>query len=158
MRTKTLLPAGAAIALTIVAAFYFVRREESSAPPEIAVTQAWARATAPGADVGAVYITLENKGGKTDRLVGVTSPAAQSATLHRTVEENGVGTMREADGSIAPGARIEMKPGGTHIMLTGLAAPLKEGDTLAVSLDFEKAGRTNVMAKIGAMGAGGPSE
>ena len=155
MRPKFLLPAGVAIALTLVAVFYFMRTAET-APAEIAVMRAWARATPPGAAVGAVYLTLENKGGAADRLVAITSPAAQSAMLHETIEESGVSTMRETEGGIAPGTTLEMRPGGAHIMLMGLNAPLKEGETIAVALDFEKAGRVNVSAKVEALGSDGP--
>ena len=155
MRPKFLLPAGVAIALTVVAGFNFVRKAEV-VPAEIAVTRAWARATPLGASVGAVYLMIENKGGATDRLLGVTSPASQSAMLHQTIEENDISTMRETEGSVAPGTTLEMKPGGAHIMLMGLKTPLREGETIAVTLDFEKAGRMNVAAKVEALGADRP--
>lgn len=157
MRAQILLPAGVAVALTIVAGFYSVQKAEV-APAEIAVTRAWARATPPGAKVGAVYLTIENRGGAADSLLGVTSPAAQSAMLHRTVEESGVSSMREADGSIAPGAKLDMQPGGSHIMLMGLNAPLKEGETIEVTLDFETAGSIKAAAKVAQIGAAGPME
>jgi copper(I)-binding protein len=156
-RTQIILPAAVAIALTLVAGFYFAKRSET-APAQIAVTQAWARATPPGADVGAIYLTVENKGGAADRLVSVTSPAAQSAMLHQTVEESGVSTMREADGSIAAGTTLEMKPGGSHIMLMGLKAPLKEGDTIDVTLAFEKTGEVKATAKVQPIGANTAAE
>ena len=156
-RTQIILPAAVAVALTLVAGFYFVRRAET-APAQITVTQAWARATPPGADVGAVYLTIENKGGAADRLVGVTSPAAGSAMVHQTVEESGVSTMRATDGSIAPGTTLDMKPGGSHIMLMGLKAPLKEGDTVDVTLAFEKTGEVKTTAKVQPIGADGPAQ
>ena len=145
-------PAAVAVVLTLVAGFYFVRRAET-APAEIAVSQAWARATPPGADVGAVYLTIENKGGASDRIVGVKSSVAQSAMLHQTVDESGVSTMRTADGSVAPGTTLDMKPGGSHIMLMGLKAPLKEGETVDVTLSFEKSGEVKATAKVQSLGA-----
>jgi copper(I)-binding protein len=151
-RTQLILPAAVAVALTLVAGFYFARHAEPT-PAEIAVTQAWARATPPGADVGAVYLTIENKGGAPDRLVGVTSPVAGSAMVHQTVEEGGVSTMREADGNIAPGITLDMKPGGSHIMLMGLKGPLKEGETIDVTLSFEKSGEVKTTAKVQPLGA-----
>ena len=45
-----------------------------------------------------------------------------------------------------------MKPGGAHIMLMGLTGPLKEGDTISVTLDFEKAGDVTVEAKVAPIG------
>jgi copper(I)-binding protein len=156
-RTQIILPAAVAVALTLVAGFYFIRHVET-APAQISVTQAWARATPPGADVGAVYLTIANKGGATDRLVSVTSPAAGSAMVHQTVEENGVSTMRETDGSIAPGTTLDMKPGGSHIMLMGLKGPLKEGETVDVTLAFEKSGEVKTTAKVQPIGADGPAQ
>jgi copper(I)-binding protein len=154
MRAQILFPTGVAVALTIFAGFYFVRKQDISAmPAEIAVSNAWARATPPGASVGAVYLTLQNRGGEPDRLTGVSSPAARSAMLHQTVEENGVSSMREGNGSIAPGEALVMKPGGSHIMLMGLTERLLEGQTIDVTLDFEKAGRVNVATKVAPLGS-----
>jgi copper(I)-binding protein len=153
-RTQFILPAATAVALTLVAMFYVARHEEKAAgPARISVSQAWARATPPGADVGAIYLTIENTGGDTDRLVAVTSPAAGSAMVHQTISENGVSTMRAADGSIAPGTKLDMKPGGSHIMLMGLKGPLKEGETVDVTLTFEKAGEVKAAAKVQPIGA-----
>jgi copper(I)-binding protein len=157
MKPKFLLPAGVAIALTLVAAFYYMRSAET-APPEIVVTDAWARASPPGAKVGAIFVTVENQGGTELRLVGATSPAAKSVMVHETVEENGVSTMRHAEPVIAPGETLEMRPGAVHVMLMGLHAPLKEGDIVDVTLDFEKAGLVKAAAKVGPMGAEGPME
>lgn len=155
MRSRIVIPILLAIALTAVALFFVMRKPEPVLPA-IAVTQAWARATPPGAEVGAVYITIENNGGGEDRLVGATSPAAQSAMLHETVEENGVSQMRHAVGTIAPGGRLEMRPGGAHIMLMGLAAPLTDGDTLDLTLSFENAGEVAVRATVAPVGADAP--
>jgi hypothetical protein len=157
MRPKILLPAGVAIALTLVAAFYFMRPAET-APAEIAVTHAWARASPPGAKVGAVFVTVENKGDTELRLVGAASAAATSVTVHETVEEDGVSKMRHAEPVIAPGETLEMRPGAVHVMLMGLNTPLKEGDIVDVTLDFGKAGLVEAAAKVGPMGAEGPME
>lgn len=157
---RLLLPALSAVALTVLAIVSMVRAAEASEATagDLAVTKAWARATPPGASTGAVYITVENRGADEDRLVSAASPAARSAMVHQTIEENGVSTMREADVRVAPGAAVEMKPGGMHIMLMGLAAPLKAGDTLTLNLVFEKAGPVTVEAPIAPIGAADISE
>jgi copper(I)-binding protein len=157
MRKRLVFPAGAAVALTLVALFYVSRKHEV-APADIEVTGAWARATPPGASVGAVYLTIANKGGTADRLVSVASPAAQSAMLHQTVEQGGVSTMSEAGGNIAPGSTFDMHPGGAHIMLMGLSSPLKAGETIEVTLDFQNSGELRTAAKIEALGANAASQ
>ena len=145
------------MALTLVALFYFSRNVEP-APAEIEVTKAWARATPPGASVGAVYLTIAYRGGTADRLVSIASPAAQSAMLHQTIEESGVSTMRKAEGSFAPGSTLDMRPGGAHIMLMGLNAPLKAGETVEVTLQFENAGTLKATAKVEALGSNAASQ
>jgi copper(I)-binding protein len=154
---RLLFPAGVAIALTLVTLFYFSRNVEP-APAEIEVTKAWARATPPGASVGAVYLTIANRGGTADRLVSVASPAAQSAMLHQTTEDGGVSTMREAEGSISPQSTLDMRPGGAHIMLMGLTGPLKAGETVEVTLQFENSGRLTAAAKVAALGSNAASQ
>jgi len=123
---------------------------------DIQIKDAWARATPGGAQTAAVYVTLESAAG--DRLVGVATPAATEAQLHSMSMDNGVMKMRQVDGIDLPaGQTVTLKPGGYHIMLVGLAQPLKEGQTFALTLTFEKAGKQDVTAtvqKIGAMGPG----
>jgi len=155
MKMRIILPVLLALALTAAALVSFALKADGAAGV-IVVVEAWARATPPGATTGAVYVTIENRGGAADRLLSVKSPAAGAAMLHETIEESGVSKMRETDGGIAPGAALEMKPGGAHIMLIGLTGPLKEGDTISVTLDFEKAGDMTVDAKVAGIGADGP--
>lgn len=157
MKMRILLPAVLALALTAGALVSFAQRADV-APVSLVVIEAWARATPPGATTGALYVTIENRGNAADRLVSVTSPAGGSAMLHLTIEESGVSMMREGEGSVAPGSKLEMKPGGAHIMLIGLSAPLKEGETVQLTLVFEKAGPIDVVAKIASIGAGNPME
>jgi periplasmic copper chaperone A len=154
---RILLPALLAVALTTAALISFAWNADG-ATLGIVVTNAWARATPPGATTGAVYISLENRGDAPDRLVKITSPAAGSAMVHETTEQDGVNKMREGGGGLAPGATLQMDPGGTHIMLMDLAMPLKEGETVSVTLDFENAEDVTIEAKIAPIGAAGPVE
>jgi copper(I)-binding protein len=157
MKMRILLPALLAVALTTAALISFAWNADG-ATPGIVVTQAWARATPPGATTGAVYITLDNRGSTPDRLVTITSPAAGSAMLHETVEQDGVSQMRMIEGDVPAGSTLEMKPGGVHIMLMDLTAPLKQGETVSLTLDFEAADDVAVEAEIAPIGADGPVE
>lgn len=109
--------------------------------PDIAVSDGWARATAPGQDGGALYLTIVNRGGE-DRLVEVTLPRARQAMVHDSSIEGGVMRMRALpDGLAIPAATtVKLAPNGTHIMLTGLDAPLRPGERMAVTLRFAKSG------------------
>lgn len=111
-------------------------------------TRAWARATPPGLTVGAAYVTLTG-GAEPDRLVGASSPRASMVQIHVIVESNGVAGMREVDGVDVPAGRtVVLAPGGTHLMLMGLDGPLVAGQSLPLTLEFERAGRIDVVAQV----------
>ena len=125
---------------------------------DLVLDHAWARATPGGAKVGGGYLTIENKGATPDKLIGGSSPAAGKVEVHEMAMNNGVMTMRPVKGglSIPPGQSVTLAPGGYHIMLMELKAPLKKGDKVPVTLAFEKAGEVNVTFDIQVIGAMGP--
>jgi copper(I)-binding protein len=124
------------------------------APASVDVTDAWARATAAGQPSGAVYAAIANKGGTADRLVGASTDRASMAMIHENSTTDGISRMRMVDGVDVPsGGRVELKPGGTHIMLDGLKAPLVAGERLEVRLRFEKSGVKAVSVQVVAAGA-----
>lgn len=117
----------------------------------------WARATPGGAKTAAVYMTLVNKGTADDRLLSVSTPVAGVAELHTSTMENGVTRMRPVEAlDVKPGTPTVLKPGGYHVMLMDLKGPLVAGQSFAVSLTFEKAGRIDVAAVVEKAGAMGP--
>ena len=123
---------------------------------DIVVEQPWSRATT--AKVGGAFVTLRNNGAVADRLVKVSSPLAEKGDIHETKVENGVATMRPVDGvEIKPrGGSVQLKPGGIHVMLMGLARPLKEGGRIKLTFTFERAGAIEVEARVEKAGAGAP--
>jgi periplasmic copper chaperone A len=125
---------------------------------DLVVTQAWSRATPSGAKVASGYLTIENKGTAPDRLLGGSSDAAAKVEVHEMATRDGVMTMRSLDGglSIAPGATVKLAPNGYHLMLTDITKPLKLGDTVTVTLDFEKAGKKAVTLRVLGIGAKEP--
>ena len=127
---------------------------------EIEVTKAWARATIGAGDNGAVYVTVVNRGTAPDRLLASETPVSRKAALHgHKMDDEGVMRMRPVEAlEIAPGATVTLKPGHLHIMLMGLALPLREGDEFELTLRFEKAGAMTVAVPVGPPAAQGPSE
>lgn len=118
----------------------------------------WSRATPGGAKVGGGYLVIENTGTSADRLVSVTAPSIAGKTeIHEMAVTNGVMTMRPLDSGIeiAPGAKVEFKPGGYHIMFMELKQPLKQDERVKGTLTFEKAGTVEVEFKVEAVGARG---
>jgi hypothetical protein len=123
---------------------------------DIVVAEVWGRASV-GSGAGALYLTLRNEGDAADRLVGAETPVAGRAELHVHSMDGDVARMRPAEGvDLPPGATVVLAPGGTHIMLMGLAAPLKAGDSVPVTLRFAAAGTVEATAAIGPIGAKGP--
>jgi uncharacterized protein YcnI len=125
---------------------------------DIVVKQAWSRATPSGAKVASGYLTIENKGPAPDRLLGGSSDAAAKVEVHEMATRDGVMTMRELEGglAIAPATTVKLAPGGYHLMLTDITKPLKPGDTITVTLDFEKAGKKAVTLRVLGIGAKEP--
>ena len=110
----------------------------------ITVSHAWARATPAPVRTSAAYLTLDNKGGA-DRLLSASADVAKETQLHSMIAEAGVMKMREVKGiDVAANSKTELKPGGFHIMLVGLADGLKEGTKFPLKLKFEKAGEVTV--------------
>lgn len=129
----------------------------------IAIEAAWSRPVGAGTAVGAGYLKIANGGSEADVLLGGSSEVAERVEVHETTTgEDGVARMRRLDGlEIKPGATVELKPLGTHVMLIGLKRPLNEGDTFKVKLDFQKAGAVDVdftVKAAGALGEEGPAK
>jgi hypothetical protein len=98
---------------------------------------------------GAVYVTITNYGNEPEALVAATTDAAERVELHVTVERGGTMVMQPLPQfDIPAGGKLEMKPGSYHIMLLGLKSDLTPGDTVAVTLTFEKAGPMLVEAPV----------
>ncbi len=115
---------------------------------EIDIGHPYARPTREGQMVGAGYLKLANKG-PVDRLVAASSPAAGTVEIHSMSMEGDVMKMRQVDAiELATGQTVELKPGGYHLMLMGLKAPLKVGDKFPLTLKFEKSGEVVVRVNV----------
>lgn len=107
----------------------------SSAEPPI-VTDAWVRATPPGVTTAAAYLTLTSVDGD-DALVAAETTAARTVELHASTMANGMHHMHALESiPLAKGTPVALAPGGTHIMLIGIAAALRPGDTVPLRLRF----------------------
>lgn len=124
----------------------------------IVVTQAWSRATPGGAKVAGGYLTIENRGAAADKLLSASTGVAKKIEIHEMAVTNGVMTMRPVEGGlpIESGRTLKFAPGGLHLMIVGLAAPLVQDDKITISLKFEKAGEIAVSFEVRAMGAPAP--
>jgi len=121
----------------------------------IAVEQPWIRATPGGAKVAGGFMTITNTGTEADRLIGGTLPQAGRFEVHEMKMEGGVARMRPVTGGleIKPGQKVELKPGGLHVMFTDLRQPLKQGEKIKGQLRFEKAGSIDIEYTVEGIGA-----
>jgi periplasmic copper chaperone A len=124
----------------------------------LTITQPWARATPKGASTGAAYLTVTNSGSEAARLSCASSAAAAKCQIHEMAMDNGVMKMRPVEGGleIKPGQTVTLKPGGYHIMLEGLKAPLKAGDKLEATLAANDGTSVNVDFPVAAISAPAP--
>ena len=112
---------------------------------ELRIRDAWARPAAAGEN-GAVYFVVDNGTGADDRLLSVDSDVASPVEVHMSIlMDNGVMSMQMQESVPVPaGDRVEFKPGGLHIMMVLLNRALQVGDTITLSLMFEKAGSIQI--------------
>lgn len=131
---------------------------------DITVSDPYARAASPSARSGAAFMAITNTGDAPDRLVSAASDIAQRVELHTHVAD-GDGVMRmvhvEEGFEIAPGETVMLQRGGKHVMFMGLTRAMAQGDSVEVTLSFERAGDVVVEVPVdlerrpGGMGHGG---
>lgn len=123
----------------------------------LTVSDAWAPATPPGVPVGAGYLKITNGTAKAVRLTGGSSAAAERVEIHSMSMDGGVMRMRPiTEGVEVPaGGSIELSPGGMHLMLAGLKAPLTDGATVPLTLSFDGAEAVAVQLMVKAPGGHG---
>jgi copper(I)-binding protein len=148
-----------ASALLVFSLFAAPVRAEEVKAGDLVITQAWSRATPGGAKIAGGYLTIENKGATPDRLIGGAGDVAGKIEVHEMSMNNGVMTMRPLDKglTIEPGKTVKLAPGGYHLMMLDLKNPLKQGDKVPVTLEFEKAGKVKLSLDVQGVGAQAPA-
>jgi hypothetical protein len=154
MRTKSLsfvlLLFGAVYSATLVTGTAVQAGEKTYTVGPMVIGRAWAAETPRVAKTGAVYFTMANGGTKADYLISITSPLTQSVALHAHRMVGNVMQMAPVLGMAIPsGQTVALKPGGRHVMLIGLTAPLKDGDKIPLTLSFKNSGSVQIIAVVG---------
>jgi copper(I)-binding protein len=144
-----------ALLLAAAAAMPAWAQAPATAPDGIAIEQPWTRAAIQGG-TGGVFLTIRNAGTAPDRLVSASSPLPRVTELHTTLRDGDVMRMQQVQSIEVPaGGSVALQPGGLHLMLIGLSAPLRPGESVPVTLTFEKAGAITVSVPVQAAGARG---
>ncbi|MDC9808835.1 MULTISPECIES: copper chaperone PCu(A)C [Rhizobium] len=117
---------------------------------DLEISGGFAKAMLPGQPVGGGFFTVKNNGQTDDRLVSVTSPASGEVQIHEMETKDNVMRMRQLkDGiAIAAGETVKLEPGNLHLMFQKVKTPFKQGDTVPVTLTFEKAGKVDMVLQV----------
>jgi copper(I)-binding protein len=120
----------------------------SGVAADVQVLNVRAREAPPGARTAAIYLTVENRGAVADRLVAARSPRG-AVEIHAMRMDGGVMRMRATpDVPVPARGRVDLAPGGLHLMLVDPAPPLKAGERVPVTLTFERAGAVDVQVPV----------
>lgn len=113
------------------------------------VLDTWASPTPGGVDVSAGYLTIANEGENADRLISASSPRAARVEIHEMIMDGAVMQMRPVTAlEIAPGERVELAPGGRHLMFFGVTQPFTPGEEIPVQLTFEHGGVMDIALPV----------
>jgi copper(I)-binding protein len=139
----------AAIVMLSSTAAFAQESHDAGAPVAIGsleLSGGFARATLPNAPVGGAFVTITNNGTTDDRLISVSSPAADVGQIHDMAMQGEVMKMRQLpDGVVIPaGQTVTFQPAGLHMMFMGLKQPFVEGETVRITLTFEQAGSVDL--------------
>lgn len=112
---------------------------QALAEAEVRATDGWARATTPGARVAAAYFTLTNTGDEEHKLMKITTPVGDTVSVHMTsITEQGTARMWPmAVLAVGAGQTVKLQPGGLHVMIEGLKAPLVQGQKIPLTMKFD---------------------
>lgn len=127
MKNRTIAGLCVALVATVVSA---------TALAQVSVSEPWVRATVPQQKATGAFMQLT--AAEDAKLVEVRSPAAKVVEVHEMAMEGNVMKMRAIPALALPaGKPVALKPGGYHIMLIDLVAPVKEGETVPLTLVVE---------------------
>ncbi|MFP8965317.1 copper chaperone PCu(A)C [Pokkaliibacter sp. CJK22405] len=129
MTLKTLIASSVLFSSTLLAA--------TQAMAEVSIDNAYVRATPPGVTSTAGFMTLTNNGDQAVTLTGVDSTISMMNEVHNHEMKDGMMAMRKVENFILEAHQsITLKPGGYHLMMMGLEAPVKAGEKVGLTLHF----------------------
>ena len=139
MKQFSLLVAGLMVSAGVFAA----------AADDVSVQEPYVRLAPPNAPATGAFMVIKNNGAKDVKLVKAENPASKITELHTHLNEGGVMKMRPVPAVDVPAkGEAVLKPGGLHVMLIDLKAPLKEGEIVPITLGFDDGSSKKVEAKV----------
>jgi copper(I)-binding protein len=140
------------IVLLVSLLIAFVARTQAQTPAvkvgTLTISETFTRSTITGQKNAAGFLSIQNEG-NADKLLSVKSNVSSSMEIHEMKMDGNVMQMRQVNSLDIPSkAKVELKPGGYHLMFIDIKSPLKAGESVEVQLTFEKAGKVNVKLPI----------
>ncbi|MFZ6765266.1 copper chaperone PCu(A)C [Pseudoroseomonas sp. WGS1072] len=127
------------------------RRSKAQGRPSLAAERAWSRPALARIGTAVVYLTLRNEGAAPLRVVGGSTPVAESVEIHESLVENNVARMHpRAEGIVVPpDGTVRFEPNGLHLMLMKPYADLKAGESFSLTLRFDNGEALTVPVTVG---------
>ena len=120
-----------------------------SAVAELDVVDAWIKNLPPSVPVRAGYMTIYNTGDSEVRILSVSSEAFASVEIHRSYMEDGMMRMEPVESlGIAPGASLQLAPGGYHLMMMQPTEPTKPGQAIGIVLKLDDGSSKQLMMTV----------
>lgn len=121
----------------------------AGAEPNLVFTDAYVAAAPPGAAAMAGYMNIENPGERERRIAGISSPDFAEVQMHRSSIENGIARMQQLEYLAAgPGSKLELKPGGIHLMLMEPVRDFEPGEIILLELREADGTQHNLALKV----------
>jgi periplasmic copper chaperone A len=121
----------------------------AGAADNISVQDPYVRLAPPNAPATAAFMVIKNGGDKDVKVVKADNPVSRVTELHTHTNDGGVMKMRPVPAiEVKAKGEAVLKPGGLHVMMIDLKAPMKEGDSVPITLTFDDGSSKQVDAKV----------
>lgn len=133
----------------LVAGLLFSAGVLAGAADNVSVQDPYVRLAPPNAPATGAFMVIRNNGDKDVKVVKADNPVSKVTELHTHVNEGGVMKMRPVPAiEIKAKGEAVLKPGSLHVMMIDLKSPMKEGDTVPITLTFDDGSSTRVDARV----------
>lgn len=139
MKRLTMLAAGLLFSAGVLA----------GAADNVSVQDPYVRLAPPNAAATGAFMVIRNTGDKDVKVVKADNPVSKATELHTHLNEGGVMKMRPVPAiEIRAKGEAVLRPGGLHVMMIDLKAPMKEGDSVPITLTFDDGSSKQVDARV----------
>jgi copper(I)-binding protein len=121
----------------------------AGAADNVSVQDPYVRLAPPNAAATGAFMVIRNTGDKDVKVVKADNPVSKATELHTHLNEGGVMKMRPVPAiEIKAKGEAVLRPGGLHVMMIDLKAPMKEGDSVPITLTFDDGSSKQVDARV----------